>query len=403
MRVGISGGTFDPIHTGHIKSALCAKEQLSLDKVFFVPCGEPPHKLSRRITPDADRVEMIKRSIDGIHGLDVSTYEVDKEEYSFSVDTVKYFAEQYPTAELFFIIGADVVGELCHWKSIDEIFKICSFAVLKRPGCDEEKFYRDIEENRKNGGTLYEVADAQVDVASEQIREAVKNQGPDAEIVKKYVAPKAAEYIKEKELYVKELPFDEKFALADMKRRLKPERFKHCLRVSTEAVRIAKEFGIDEEKCRIAGLFHDCGKEVSFHQLYWLDPKLQDEALPENGGSMKVIHGPAGSLIARKKYGIIDREILDAIRFHVTGAPDMGPVAQVVFLADYTEPGRDDEALKDIREFFATCPRTEEGLAAAIVKACDSSIAFVKSKNDFLCPATLATREAFYRKKGDIQ
>ena len=402
MKIGIIGGTFDPIHTGHIQNAVKVAKEYDLDFVYFVPGGEAPHKLDRRITPGEDRVKMAELSIQGIEKLKVSTYETDKKEYSFSIDTVKHFKEEFPEAELFFIIGSDVVGELKYWKDIDELFTICSFIALKRPGCDEKKFADDVKENNERGGRVLAADDARVDISSDRIRKAIKEKGYDAEEAVNYLAPAALEYIRQNELYIKDFPFDEEYALSNMKARLKPERFQHCLRVSDEAVRIAREFGFSEEdieKCRIAGLFHDCGKEVSMEQLYWLDPKLQEEALPENGGSMKVIHGPAGALIARKKYGIIDPVILEAIRCHVTGSPDMGPVAQVVFLADYTEPGRDDEALQNVREYLKTCPRTVEGLADAIVNACDSSIAYVRSKNDFLCPASLATREAFNKKR----
>ena len=133
------------------------------------------------------------------------------------------------------------------------------------------------------------------------------------------------------------------------------------------------------------------------------DKTMANGKIPQTGVTITILLIMAVfvivGLIARKKYGIIDPVILEAIRCHVTGSPDMGPVAQVVFLADYTEPGRDDEALQNVREYLKTCPRTVEGLADAIVNACDSSIAYVRSKNDFLCPASLATREAFNKKR----
>lgn len=398
MRIGISGGTFDPIHKGHIESALAAAEQLNLDKVIFVPGGEPPHKLDRRITAAEDRLAMLDAAVASYDKLEVSLFEINKKEYSFSIDTVRYFKEKYGSGtELFYIIGADVAGELEHWKAYSELFNLCNFAALLRPGHRPEDFQKNIQRSTNLGARIFTVNSPMIDISSNEIRDAVKS-GNIQTIADKVPAP-VIEYIITHKLYTREFPFDEEYARENMEKRLKPQRYQHCLRVSEEAVRIGKMVGADPEKCRIAGLFHDCGKDVSVHQLYWLDPGLIEMGKAENGGNPAIVHGPAGAVIATKKYGIIDSEILEAIRCHVTGAPDMGVVAQAVFVADYTEPGRRGESFDRIRQALEGRGDAGKKLVNAVVTACDESIAYVLTKGEILSPATVETRNSFLIRK----
>ena len=402
MRIGISGGTFDPIHKGHIESALAVKKALQLDRVLFVPGGEPPHKLDRRVTPAADRMAMLAAAILPYDDFELCSYEIEKDTYSYSIDTVRYIAETFEEeAELFFIIGADVVGELEHWKDYQELFRLCHFAVLMRPGYDRETFLQDIERQKTAGARIHMVEGPLVDISSDKIRTCVQ-EGCMEEIAV-YLPAGVQDYIERKHLYSTAMAFDEAYARQNMKIRLKPARYEHSLRVSEEAERIGRLFGINPEKCRLAGLLHDCGKDVTVHQLYWLAPELVDLSKPEKGGNPAIVHGPAGAVIASKKYGIIDFEILEAIRCHVTGAPDMGPVAQAVFIADYTEPGRHGEAFERVRHILEQAERRPEGLYPAVVAACDESMKFVLAKGQVLNVAALETRNNFLIRKGEMK
>ncbi len=396
MRIGISGGTFDPVHKGHIESALAAAKTLELDKIIFVPGGEPPHKLDRRITPAEDRLKMLEEAIKPYPFMEISTYEILKKGYSFSIDTVRHFKEKYgPDTKLFYIIGADVAGELTHWKDYRELFTLTSFAALLRPGYAKEDFTVNIENTCKMGADIHVVKSPMIDISSNEIRSAVRegNFGK----ISDTVPVEVLEYIKANQLYIKEYPFDEEFARENMKIRLTPKRYEHCLRVSEEAKRIGAIIGADPEKCRIAGLLHDCGKGVTEHQLYWLDPSLIEKSKPENGGNPAIIHGPAGAVIAHKKYGIIDHEILEAIRCHVTGSPEMGPVAQAVFLADYTEPGRVGESFDRIRRALPKEGDEKTSLAVAIVTACEETLKYLREGGQTPGGDTEATMRSFMK------
>lgn len=397
IKIGICGGTFDPIHVGHIASARAARAALGLSAVVFVPGGEPPHKLDRRILPASDRLEMVRRAISEENAFYLSEYETSKAGLSYSVETLRFFhagglpeevkklcgADDFFT--LYYIIGADILPELSFWKDSEEVFRLCRFAALLRPGYDRDAFEKNLARNRENGAKIEFVEMPQVDVSSREIR-ARRQAGKS---VTGLVPTAVEQYILEKNLYAKPLPFDKAYALSDMKARLKPDRFAHTQRVAEESARIAEQYGLDREKCYIGGLLHDCAKGITEKQLHWLAPELIPLCDETRGGSPAIVHGPAGAVIAEKKYGIMDKEILDAVRFHVTGAPGMSPVAQAVFIADYAEPGRTGEAFDRVRAAL------NKSLTDAVIQCCDESIGFIIRKGQVIHPQTIETRNYF--------
>lgn len=135
LRIGIFGGTFNPIHIGHLHVAQIAQQAKQLDAVYFVPSYLAPDKqFDQKVTP-RQRFEMVKLAIVGNPGFRAADIEVKKKEVSYSIETVKYFRKKYPRPhELFFIIGADRINGLPKWQSIDEILGTLSFLAVHRPG-----------------------------------------------------------------------------------------------------------------------------------------------------------------------------------------------------------------------------------------------------------------------------
>ncbi|OGX07776.1 MAG: nicotinate (nicotinamide) nucleotide adenylyltransferase, partial [Omnitrophica WOR_2 bacterium GWA2_47_8] len=133
MKIGILGGTFNPIHVGHLAIAETALEKMGLNKIFFVPCHTPPHKEDKSLTAPSHRYNMVKLAIDENPRFEISDFEIQKKDKSYSIDTVKHFKNVFPKSELFFIIGYDMLDGLKQWKSIDEILKLASFIVINRP------------------------------------------------------------------------------------------------------------------------------------------------------------------------------------------------------------------------------------------------------------------------------
>ncbi len=143
MRVGILGGTFNPIHIAHLILADEAAFRLSLDKVIFVPCYQPPHKQDEELIDAEYRFKMVELAIKDNPKFEASRVEIDRKGSSYSVDTLKYFNSLYGKLDkIFFISGSDVLKELFTWKDIDEIFRLSNFIVASRPGFPAENLPR---------------------------------------------------------------------------------------------------------------------------------------------------------------------------------------------------------------------------------------------------------------------
>jgi nicotinate-nucleotide adenylyltransferase len=134
-RVGLMGGTFDPIHYGHLVTAEEAYVRFNLDKVIFIPSGNPPHKSAKKVTDGFDRFIMTQMATITNPHFEVSRIEVDADGPTYTVDTLKALKEDgLKDAELIFITGADAIIEICTWKNPRELFSLCRFAAATRPG-----------------------------------------------------------------------------------------------------------------------------------------------------------------------------------------------------------------------------------------------------------------------------
>jgi nicotinate-nucleotide adenylyltransferase len=139
MRLGLLGGTFDPIHVGHLRCAEEIRESLALDQVLFIPASRPPHKNDAEITPFQHREQMIRIAISGNRSLAVSDMENRREGKSYSVDTVaQLLSEHSDKPEIYFIIGQDAFQLIRTWKDWERLLLLCNFVVMTRPGCKKE-------------------------------------------------------------------------------------------------------------------------------------------------------------------------------------------------------------------------------------------------------------------------
>jgi nicotinate-nucleotide adenylyltransferase len=135
MRVGVFGGTFDPVHRGHLAVARCVQATLSLDKVIFVPAGQPWLKAGMPVSPVKDRVEMARLALGQRRTFDLSTIEADKPGPSYSVDTMETLQRQFgDDAEFFFLLGSDALMDIPKWKDPQRLIQVCQLAAFARPG-----------------------------------------------------------------------------------------------------------------------------------------------------------------------------------------------------------------------------------------------------------------------------
>ena len=198
-RIGIMGGTFDPIHDGHLAAAEAARVEFGLCKVIFMPAGNPPHKQSQKISDAEHRYRMTALATSSNSGFEVSRLEVDKAGITYTFDTMEELRSIYGEApEIYFITGADAVLELLTWYKIGELLTLCKFIAVTRPGFDIWKLEQKIAEiSSKYDGEIICLEVPLLEISSTDIRERIKNGKP-----VKYLLPEEVEaYIHKNGLY----------------------------------------------------------------------------------------------------------------------------------------------------------------------------------------------------------
>ena len=166
MRLGILGGTFNPVHLGHIRLAEEAIKKLKLNKVIFVPAYESPFAQPGDLASAADRLAMLQAALRPFSLLKVSKYELNKKNISYTIDTIRHFNNKLKkTDRLFFLAGADIALRLNEWKDINEICSLCTFIVARRPGFILDLKLKNVE---------YMEIDA-ISISSSQIRRLIKS------------------------------------------------------------------------------------------------------------------------------------------------------------------------------------------------------------------------------------
>lgn len=201
MKIGIMGGTFDPIHIGHLLLGEFAYEDYDLDEIWFMPNGNPPHKAADH-TEEAmhHRIEMVKLAVHDVPHFSVCLYEAETEEHSYTYSTLKEFSRRYPDHDFYFILGADSLFAIEEWRNFREIFPSCTILAAMRDDKDANSMQLQIEYLRERYDARIELLRAPlVEISSTTIRrrayfdQSVRYMVPDA----------VADYIQKHQLYKK--------------------------------------------------------------------------------------------------------------------------------------------------------------------------------------------------------
>ncbi len=176
-RIGVLGGTFDPVHNGHlhIANALCAA--LDLKRVIWVPAGRPPHKTGQIVSKDRDRLAMLELAIAGSANDEISTIEVDRSGPSYTADTLEILAERFSPARLFFLMGEDSLRDLPTWHDPERLLRVAELAVAARPGveADLESVARHVPAVQRR---VHLVPTKEIELSSSEIRRRVRENEP---------------------------------------------------------------------------------------------------------------------------------------------------------------------------------------------------------------------------------
>ena len=140
-KIGLFGGTFDPIHMGHIALAKRVLEQFGLDKIIFIPAGNPPHKSAKKITDKQHRFNMVKLATENEPSFLVSDFELLSDKPNYSYITISHFKQQYKSDEIFFIVGGDSFRDFPDWKNYKTLLSLCTFIVVPRPEIAPSQYF----------------------------------------------------------------------------------------------------------------------------------------------------------------------------------------------------------------------------------------------------------------------
>lgn len=383
MKIGILGGTLDPVHNGHIEIALAAMKALGLDGVALMPSGDPPHK--SRATDKWDRLRMAELAASAHEGLFASDAEIRRTGRTYTVDTLSALAVERPDVEWTYILGADALYKLDSWKEFRRVARLCAFAGVSRPGCDEDLARLRAQAIR----TCYQTRVDLLPVSGPALSStAIRRQVAEGRDIAGCVPPAVADYIRRKGLYL--CDYSEAQILERLKAMLTFHRYTHTLGVANTAQRLAPSCGVDPLRARLAGLLHDCAKSMPLEEMKALVCRNLPDLDREELETRAILHAPAGMVMARDLFGVRDPSILSAIRKHTVGDGEMCPMDALIYVADFIEPGRESFPGLDRARKLA-----EKDIYQAMRCCAELTAKHLKSRGQRPHPRTLALLEKY--------
>jgi nicotinate-nucleotide adenylyltransferase len=316
MKILIYGGTFNPIHYGHINNIEVACSTFKFDKVIVIPNKIGHFKSEDDLASWQDRLAMLEMGLamltDISCPIEIDKFELEANEVVYSIDEVELIQQKYPEAELYFLIGSDQVPKLDYWRDSERLKDLVTFIISKR----SERFTSD----------EFIVLDNDVyDLSSSLVREYYATTMIDP----------VDEYIRENGLYLENV----------ITHYLNQERVAHSISVAKMAVEYAIKYHIDPHKAYIAGMLHDIAKEMPLTMQYSLI-KDASKCFQLNDNT---VHAYAGAILAKDDLKIKDHDVLNAIAKHTTAAFEMSPLDKLIYVSDALADGRHFEQLNELR------------------------------------------------------
>lgn len=371
------GGTFNPIHRGHLDICVRARQAVDARRVLLMPAAQPPHKSAGWLAPDQDRLAMCALAAREYDLIQVDDWEIRRGGRSYTVDTLGHLAAVFPEEELWLLIGTDMFLTFTQWHRWEEIGKMASLLVASREEGDREQLLDQQQKLAERGVRSRLLQNPPMPMSSTQIREELRRDGTTGK-----VCPQVLDYIREKELYLH--PPEE---LDYLRRYIRPlmtdYRYRHSLGVEKQAVKMARRFGADQRKAALAGILHDVCKDMPKGAL--LQNILESGII--NGidfkASPQLIHSYAGALYLQSHMDIHDPEVIEAVRYHTTARAGMSLLETVVYLADLTS---EDREYPDVGEMRRLC---DTDLRKAMIHALTHTVKELTRKQKPICPDTL--------------
>lgn len=351
MKIGIYGGTFNPIHMGHISAARFAVDYLGLDQLCLIPTGIPPHKQLTSDAPSPEhRLAMAQLAAEAIGPQTrASGVELHRQGRSYTIDTLRELKKEHQGDRLYLLMGADMFLTFQNWRSPGEIAGLCTLCAFGRSEADTEELFavqRDYLHRTFGAEIVTLVLPHITDISSTRLRGSLELGGG-----REYLDPAVYGYILRKGLYgvrsdLKRLGLEDLrcAALSMLSRRRVP----HVLGTEETAASLARRWGADEMSARRAALLHDCTKKCGREQHLAICRQYGIRLDEEEQREEKLLHALTGAALAEHVFGLTAEEV-GAVRWHTTGRAGMTVLEKILYLADYIEPTRDFCDLREIR------------------------------------------------------
>ncbi len=346
-KIAVLGGTFNPIHYGHLLIAQSVYLTHQFQEVWLMPAGNPPFKPEDKAN-NADRLYMTYLAVKKIPYLRVSSLECENPETSYTYKTLEVLKSKYPEYEFWWTIGYDNLFSIDSWKESERLLRNGRLVIVRRLTDDLSSAKEKLAQlQAKYNLKVILVDNPIIQISSTMIRDRLKNGEP----IDFLLPRKVAAYIRRQGLYQQAEHYEPEAAAInfseliakirkDLRKVLTPSRYMHTLGVEAVARELGEKYQISAERLAIAALLHDYAKCMSAETKRKLCHKYRIEITPLEEQNLDLLHAKLGAYIAQERYGIDDFEILDAIYYHTTGKPAMTDFSKIIYIADAIEPGR---------------------------------------------------------------
>jgi len=379
LKLGILGGSFAPVHKGHIFLAEKTLSALKLDRVVFIPAYRSPFKLDAEgmETSVKDRIDMLAASVVGDSRFAIDNCEIRREGISYTIDTLEDITARYfPTGKPVLIIGDDLAADFPKWRDSDKILKMADIVVAKRFNSKPVKypFAHTAIENEI------------VDISSHEIRRMI-GEGGDWQSL---LPSGAVDIIKNRELYgyggdkPSTPPPDSIIERIETEARetLNTERFLHSRHTALHAFDLCSRFGIEPKDGYLAGIAHDLAKQMDGKLMIKMVKTAGMEISDLEMEKPTLLHGKAAAVLLRERFSINNEDILEAVAVHTSGSENMGQLAKIIYIADKTDFSRTiDPALRRMCR--------EDTLDNILVAVIEKTIVKVQAKGQALSKETV--------------
>jgi nicotinate-nucleotide adenylyltransferase len=411
VRLAILGGSFNPVHLGHLYLAEAALSFLDYDRVVFIPAFHSPFKPEASGAADfaPDRFDMLAASIAGSPGFALDNCELKREGVSYTADTITDIEKRYrPEGKPGLILGDDLAAGLPTWRRFEDILESTDIIIARRILVGEHSFPYPFKQ----------IDNDVINISSALVRERIRT----GKLWRSLVPEGARTIIEDRRLYgySGEIPADEagenprpedsprtagrpeEAVTRDRvvkvenaaRESLSAGRFLHSRNTALLAWDLCRRFGLCPQAGYLAGMAHDLGKPLSEERLLELASGDGEGISPLERKKPSLLHGRAAAVLLRERFGIHNDDVIEAVAFHTEGRDGMGPLAKAVYIADKIEVSRDADPL--LRDMASGRGRAGNGdsLDGIFAMVLGSTVDFLRSRKLDVSEATVRLLDA---------